>query len=259
MPISSAETRPAALLQVREVAAGYGPVPVIREVSITVAAGEVVAVVGPNGAGKSTLLKCVLGILRPSRGSVELAGRQIGGWATERIARLGLGYVPQNNDVFEPLTVAENLDIGGYTLARREVPARMAEVFALYPALAAIRRRHAGNLSGGERKMLAMARVMMTRPRLLVLDEPTAGLAPALADEFLAVHITRLAGQGIGVLLVEQRTKAALAAADWAYVMASGQVLLDEDAAHLRERPDLGEVLLGQVVGASLPSGQRPQ
>src|SRR5438445_1904548 len=121
MPTSSAEERPGAHLRVTEVSAGYGPVPVIRDVGLTVGAGEIVAVIGPNGAGKSTLLKTVLGILRPSHGRVELAGRRIDGMATNQVARLGVGYVPQVRDVFEPLTVRENLEMGGYTLPRREI------------------------------------------------------------------------------------------------------------------------------------------
>jgi ABC-type branched-subunit amino acid transport system ATPase component len=252
MPTLSASTREAkAHLRISGLTAGYGAVPVIRDVSMNVSPGEVVAVVGPNGAGKSTLLKAVIGILTPLAGSVTLDGAEIGGLPTNRVARLGMGYVPQNKDVFEPLTVQENLEVGGYTLARREVSARMEEVFGLYPALGTMRSRHAGNLSGGERKMLAMGRVMMTRPKLLVLDEPTAGLSPQMAAELLTVHVAQLAAQGVAILLVEQRTRDALQISDWAYVLASGQVLLDDTAANLLARPDLGEVLLGQAASAT--------
>jgi ABC-type branched-subunit amino acid transport system ATPase component len=252
MPTSSAEDREhRAHLRLNGVAAGYGPVPVITGVTVTVALGEIVAVIGPNGAGKSTLAKAVLGILRPVRGSIILAGRDIGGLATNRLARLGIGYVPQVKDVFEPLTVRENLEIGGYALPRAEVPGRVEEVMALYPALRAMSGRTAGYLSGGERKQLAMARVLMRRPSLLVLDEPTAGLAPQLAHELLTEHITRLVGGGVAVLLVEQHAYEALAISHWAYVMAGGQVRLAAPAPAVAQRPDLGDIFLGQAASAT--------
>jgi ABC-type branched-subunit amino acid transport system ATPase component len=255
MPTSSAETRDAsAHLRVVGVAAGYGPVPVIRDVSITVSPGEIAAVVGPNGAGKSTLLKAILGIARPSAGSISLAGARIDGLRTDQIARRGVGYVPQVKDVFEPLTVKENLEMGGYTLALRDVPKRVDEVMEIYPALARMRNRSAGYLSGGERKLLAVGRVLMRRPSLLVLDEPTAGLAPQLAHELLFEHVTRLAGTGIAILLVEQHTHDALAVAQWAYVMASGQVRLAGPAAGMAQRPDLGDIFLGRATNPAITS-----
>jgi ABC-type branched-subunit amino acid transport system ATPase component len=222
---------------------------VIQDVSITAALGEVVAVIGPNGAGKSTLLKAVLGILRPSQGTITLAGEQITGLPANKVSRRGVGYVPQVKDVFEPLTVRENLEVGGYTLPRGEVAARVDEVMERYPALAAMRNRPAGYLSGGERKLLAMGRVLMRRPSLLVLDEPTAGLAPQLAHELLTRNVTQLAGSGVAVLLVEQHAHEALAISDWAYVMAAGRVRLSDAAAALAQRPDLGDIFLGLTVG----------
>ncbi|MGH2842626.1 MAG: ABC transporter ATP-binding protein [Solirubrobacteraceae bacterium] len=246
MPTSSAESRDSrAYLRLQEVAAGYGHAPVISGVSLTVALGEIVAVVGPNGAGKSTLLKTILGIVKPSEGGISLAGKSIGGLATNLVARLGVGYVPQVKDVFEPLTVRENLEIGGYALARGAVAGRVDEVLERYPALAAMRDRPAGYLSGGERKQLAMARVLMLRPSLLILDEPTAGLAPQLAHELLTQHVTRLAGSGVAILLVEQHAHEALAISDWAYVMSSGRVRLAEAADALGHRDDLGSIFLG--------------
>ncbi len=248
MPTSSAEERQSrAHLRVSGVAAGYGPVPVITDVTMTVALGEIVTVIGPNGAGKSTLAKAVLGILKPAQGSISLAGRPVGGLATNRLARLGIGYVPQVKDVFEPLTVRENLEIGGYSLPRREVHARVEEVMALYPALSAMGNRLAGYLSGGERKQLAMARVLMRQPTLLVLDEPTAGLAPQLAHELLTQHITRLVSHGVAILLVEQHAYEALAISHWAYVMAAGRVRLADAASAVAQRPDLGDIFLGQA------------
>jgi ABC-type branched-subunit amino acid transport system ATPase component len=255
MPTSSAKDREArAHLRVSGVAAGYGPVPVISDVTVTVALGEIVTVIGPNGAGKSTLAKAVLGILKPLQGSISLAGRPIGGLATNRLARLGVGYVPQVKDVFEPLTVRENLEIGGYTQPRGEVASRVEEVLALYPALGAMSNRQAGYLSGGERKQLAMARVLMRRPTLLVLDEPTAGLAPQLAHELLTEHITRLVSGGVAVLLVEQHAYEALAISHWAYVMAGGQVRLADAASAVAKRHDLGGIFLGQTTSAQSPA-----
>jgi len=214
--------------------------------------------VGPNGAGKSTMLKAVLGIVKLTEGSICLAGERIDGLRTDQIARRGVGYVPQVKDVFEPLTVKENLEMGGYTLARSEVAGRVEEVMGIYPALAGMRARPAGFLSGGERKLLAVGRVLMRRPSLLVLDEPTAGLAPQLAHELLFEHVTRLAGTGIAILLVEQHTHDALAVSQWAYVMASGQVQLAGPAPALRQRPDLGSIFLGRAVSpaTSSPDGQ---
>ena len=253
MPTSSAEAAGArdqrAHLRLADVAAGYGQAPVIQDVSLTVALGEVAAVIGPNGAGKSTLLKAVLGILRPSQGTITLAGERIAGLPANKVIRRGVGYVPQVKDVFEPLTVRENLEIGGYTLPRGEVATRVGEVMERYPALAAMHNRPAGYLSGGERKLLAMGRVLMRRPSLLVLDEPTAGLAPQLAHELLTRNVAQLAGSGVAVLLVEQHAHEALAISDWAYVMAAGQVRLSDAAAALAQRPDLGDIFLGQAAG----------
>jgi len=237
-------------LRLSEVAAGYGAAPVIEDVSLTVGLGEVVTVIGPNGAGKSTLLKAVLGILRPSQGTISLAGDQISGLAANQVSRRGVGYVPQVKDVFEPMTVKENLEIGGYVLPRREVAGRVGEVLDRYPELASMRDRPAGYLSGGERKLLAMARVLMRRPSLLVLDEPTAGLAPQLAHALLTGHVTRLANSGTAILLVEQHAHEALAIADWAYVMAAGRITLAGAAPVLAGRPDLGEIFLGTAGSA---------
>jgi branched-chain amino acid transport system ATP-binding protein len=247
MPTSQADQRAqSALLRLDGVSAGYGPVPVISNIDATVCPQEIVAIVGPNGAGKSTLLKTVLGVLAPVEGTITLDGNEISGRRTDRIARLGVGYVPQVRDVFDTLTVRENLEMGGYRLKHRELAARIEEMLVLYPQLAEMRSRYAGHLSGGERKMLAMGRVLMARPSLLVLDEPTAGLSPQLAHELLHSHVTRLArSMGVAILLVEQHAREALAIADWAYLMVSGEITLGEPAADLLARPDIGEIFLG--------------
>jgi ABC-type branched-subunit amino acid transport system ATPase component len=247
----SVDERPPAHLEVHGVAAGYGGVPVIFDVGLTVGAGEKVAVIGPNGAGKSTLLKAVIGTLRPLEGEIRLEGKRIDGLRTNQIARRGVGYVPQVKDVFEPLTVRENLEMGGYALPRKMLAGRVEETLEDFPVLAAMRDRYAGNLSGGERKMLATARVLMTRPSFLVLDEPTAGLAPKIAHEFLTEHVARLTALGVAILLVEQRAREALGIADWAYVMAAGTVRLQDRAARLLERDDIGQIFLGKVVDAA--------
>jgi ABC-type branched-subunit amino acid transport system ATPase component len=251
MPTSSANNgRGPAHLEVSDLSAGYGQSPVLSGIDLTVAREEVVAVIGPNGAGKSTLLKTVLGVLTPSEGAITLDGEVISGLRTDQIARRGVGYVPQVRDVFETLTVRENLEMGGYVLRRGEVEPRVEEVLALYPALATMRDRYAGYLSGGERKMLAMGRVLMTRPSLFVLDEPTAGLSPQLAHELLHEHVARLASTGVAILLVEQHAREALAISDRAYVLASGQVALTDRASTLLERPDIHEIFLGRTAAA---------
>ena len=234
-------------LAVRHLTAGYGGVPVIYEVSMDAAAGQVTTVIGPNGAGKSTLLKAILGQCSVTAGSIRVGDKLVSGLSTNEIARSGVGYVPQVKEVFEDLTVTENLEMGGYTLPRREVPDRIEWVFTVFPALAGMASRPAAKLSGGERKMLAIGRVLMTQPHVLVLDEPTAGLSPRLADELLQEHVPGLARAGTALLLVEQRAMAALAISDWAYVMVSGKVELTMPAAQLLEQTDLGDVFLDRA------------
>ena len=247
MPTLSAETPAQRSLIVSGLSAGYGGSPVISDVSLTVGAGEIVTVAGPNGAGKSTLLKAQLGVIRPMTGSITLGERDLTNMRSDQICRMMVGYVPQVKETFARLTVLENLEMGGYTLKRAQVHERIEEVLDLYPQLRAITSRQAGHLSGGERKMLAIARAMMIRPALLVLDEPTAGLAPKPADELLRGHIARLAGTGVSLLLVEQRAREAMSISDRAYIMAGGKVVLADRADALLARPDIGEVFLGRA------------
>lgn len=248
MPISQVDARlQASHLRVNGVDAGYKGLAIIRDVSVCAACGEVVAVIGPNGAGKSTLLKAVMGVLQPMAGSITLGAKDIGGLRADEIARSGVGYVPQVRDVFEPLSVKENLEMGAYGMRRREIAHRIAEVVEAYPQLGRMMNRAAGNLSGGERKMVAIGRVMMTRPSLMILDEPTAGLSPNLAHQLLETYVRQLTDQGVAVLLVEQRARDALKISNFAYVMASGRVQFASAAAELLDRPDLGEVFLGKA------------
>ena len=234
-----------ASLRADGVTAGYGGDPVIRTVSVRTAPGEVVSIVGPNGSGKSTLLKALVGILHVSSGRVLVADADITNQQPEDIARAGVGYVPQVDDVFAPLTVRENLEMGGYLLSRRQVPARIEHVVTVFPRLGTMLGRPAGKLSGGERKMLAMGRVLMLQPGVFLLDEPTANLAPPIARSLLDEHIRKLAESGAAVLIVEQRAKAVLAISDRTYVMGGGELRMEGTPAELAASPAFVESFLG--------------
>lgn len=239
------EDRPAPVLRAEEITAGYGGVPVVRGVSIAVGAGEIVAIIGPNGAGKSTLLKSLVGLLKLISGRILLGTDDVTGHAPEDLARRGVGYVPQVQDIFESLTVKENLEMGGYLLKDSALPARMKSVCETFPALSPMMKRRADKLSGGERKMLAIGRVLMLDPRVLILDEPTANLAPILADAVLREQVRRLADAGKAILLVEQRARAALEVANWTTVLVSGQTRLEGRPKDLLERSDFEALFLG--------------
>jgi branched-chain amino acid transport system ATP-binding protein len=244
---ANGQTRPQPHLVLEGIEAGYGASPVITGLDLMVGAGEVVAVIGPNGAGKSTLLKAITGRLRVSAGRVVLAGRDITNVRADNLARLGVGYVPQTRDVFDSLTVKENLEMGGYLLAKSQIAARTKEVLEFFPALAEMRERVASKLSGGERKMLAIARVLMAEPSLLILDEPTSNLSAELAKKVLREHVRRLADSGATVLLVEQKAFEALEIADWGYVLVAGATQIEGAASVLLARPDIKEVFLGRA------------
>jgi ABC-type branched-subunit amino acid transport system ATPase component len=241
----SAAARPH--LEVVAVAAGYGAVPIISDVSVEVSRGEIVTIVGPNGAGKSTLLKAIIGALRLMAGEVRLAGERVDRLPTQQRARIGMGYVPQSDDVFMPLSVRENLLLGGYLLNRRELRQRAESVYETYPALRELASQAAGGLSGGERKMLALGRALMAEPSVLILDEPTANLSPELSDRVLEDHVKGLAKRNVAVLLVEQRARRAMAISDRTYVLVAGSVQLAGSPAELLDRPDFGDLMLGQV------------
>jgi ABC-type branched-subunit amino acid transport system ATPase component len=234
-------------LSVTELTAGYGPSPVISDVTMSVGTGEVVCVLGPNGAGKSTLLKAVVGILSPTGGAVSFFGRAITGMRADLLARIGIGYVPQVRDVWGPLTVQENLELGAYGVRKSAVSQRVEEVLSMFPVLVPLRRLKASNLSGGQRKMLAIARVLAARPRLLILDEPTANLAPIVAHELLHDYVRSLAQGGTTVLFVEQRAVEALGVSDWSYVLVNGRVALSCRANQVLDRDDVGALFLGAV------------
>jgi ABC-type branched-subunit amino acid transport system ATPase component len=232
-------------LRTVELVAGYDRSPVVHGVSIEVQPEEIVSIVGPNGSGKSTLLKGLVGIVEVLSGQVLLGEREITGSSPEEIARAGVGYVPQVDDVFVPLTVKENLEMGGYLLESKEVRPRIEHVVEVFPQLGRMLSRRAGKLSGGERKMLAMGRALMLQPRLVVLDEPTANLAPMLATSVLEEHVRQLARTGASVLVVEQRAKAVLEISDRTYVMGGGLMRMEGTPAELSASPEFVESFLG--------------
>jgi ABC-type branched-subunit amino acid transport system ATPase component len=237
-------------LRTVELTAGYERSPVVHGVSIAVSPGEVVSIVGPNGSGKSTLLKAIVGVIEVMSGRVVVGEEDVTGWPSENVARIGVGYVPQVDDVFAPLTVRENLEMGGYLLRPRELPARIAHVLKVFPRLQTMLTRRAGKLSGGERKMLAMGRALMLDPALVVLDEPTANLAPAIAASVLGEHVRRLATTGASVLVVEQRARAVLEISNRTYVMGGGRIAMEGTPAELGSSPEFVESFLG---GARAP------
>jgi branched-chain amino acid transport system ATP-binding protein len=230
-----------AVLEARDVVAGYVPdLPIVRGVSLHVAAGEVVTVIGPNGAGKSTLLKAIAGLVPVSAGAVRLRERDITGLRTHELTAAGVGYVPQTGNVFTTLTVHENLLVGAY----RARTVRLDAVYALFPDLAG-RRREAGRvLSGGQRQMLAIARALVIEPAVLLLDEATAGLAPRAAAEVLG-RVRELAGRGVAVLMVEQNARAALEASDRGYLLSDGVTRLQGPARDLLGDPAIAYIYLG--------------
>ena len=211
------------LLRVREVEAGYGKVPILHGVSLDVQAGEIVSVIGPNGAGKSTVLKAILGMIKPAGGEILLGGEPIQGLRTDLVVRRGVGYVPQGRIVFKAMTVVENLEMGAYTVRDKARARRtMEQLFAIFPRLAERRRQAAGTLSGGEQQMLAMGRALMAEPRLVLMDEPSLGLAPMFV-ELVFAKIEELKAAGITLLLVEQNAARSLAISDRGYVLDLGR------------------------------------
>ncbi len=246
MPTSPDE-RASAFMSIEGVRAGYGSTVVVDGMSATVGRGEIVVIIGPNGSGKSTLLKAITGDLPVLGGRVDLDGKDVTNVSRERLVRSGLGFVPQEREVFASLSVRENLLIGGYLLRKRQREPAIERVMESFPALKRLEKSLAGRLSGGERKMLAMGRALMLEPKLIVLDEPSAGLAPQVAAEVLSEKIPALASSGTAVLLVEQRAIQALGVADWAYVMMAGRAVMDGAAKAVLARDDVGALFLGRA------------
>jgi len=236
-------------LTIEGLSAGYSRTPVIRDVSLEVRLGEVVLLVGPNGAGKSTLLKAIVGELPRVAGRVTVLGSDVTGWGAAELTRVGVAYVPQQNDVFLPLSIFDNLLLGGYLLSRRTRLERAEQLLGEFSALQAARSRPAGTLSGGQRKILALARALMLDPQVVILDEPTAGLAPKVARHVLEENVGPLSGMGKAVLMVEQRISDALTIADSICLLVAGSVVLSESAGAFGSRSDLGRWLMGAIPG----------
>lgn len=240
------------MLLVEHLEAGYSQVPVVIDGNMRVDPSEVVAVVGPNGAGKSTLLKAVCGITRILGGAIRLDERSLVGLRTDEISRLGVGYVPQGHSIFPSLSVLENLRIGAYQ-APRTAKQRTEKVLELFPELRPLLRRTGGLLSGGERTMVSIARALMAEPAVLLLDEPSSGLAPKAVGALWG-HLYRLKDAGVAMLIVEQRTREVLELSDRGYVLVSGRTVLEASGRHLRHEVDLGEIFL-QAARTERPAG----
>ncbi len=239
-----------ALLQVEAIDVGYGHVSVLQQVSLDILRGGIVALVGSNGAGKSTLLRAISGLLRPSRGRIVLDGADIAGLRPDRVVAAGVLHVAEGRRLFRRQSVADNLELGlyGLSLSRAEETARYERVFALFPILAERRHIAAGVLSGGQQQMLAIAQALMREPRLLMLDEPSLGLAPVIVDQVIDV-IVRLREDGTTILLVEQMVERALEIADYAYVLQNGRIVGHGTSAALAESDLVKHAYIGAGQG----------
>ncbi len=232
-----------ALLQIESLSVAYGQVSALTGVTLSVSVGEAVALVGANGAGKSTLFKSIVGFLRPRSGSLRFLGRDMTGVSPERRARLGLGYAPEGRRIFPGLTVRENLEVAVFA-GKAERAQRLERAFALFPQLAERRNQLGWQLSGGQQQMLAIGRALMGQPQLLLLDEPSLGLSPKLADEVLAT-VKAIVRHGTAVLLAEQNVRKALACCDRAYVLEIGKVALSGATSALRDTDEIRKAFLG--------------
>lgn len=235
-----------ALLEISGLTAGYGGRSILEDVALTVNAGEIVTVVGHNGAGKSTLLRAIFNLLPARTGTIRLGGTDLLPLAPDRLLTAGVTYVPQGRSVFPRLSIAENLRMGGYTLRdERLLAARIERIETLFPILATRRGQLAGTLSGGEQRMLEIARALLVEPRLVMLDEPSIGLAPRLVDQVFET-VQRLKADGKAVLMVEQNVRKALLASDRGYVMELGRIRLEDVAPRLIDDPRVAQLYMGK-------------
>jgi branched-chain amino acid transport system ATP-binding protein len=232
-------------LELRDVSVYYGQRRALEGLSLEVGAGEIVTLLGANGAGKSTTLRAISGLVRPRRGRIVYGGRDLSRLPPDAIVAAGVGHVPEGREIFPEFTVLENLQVGGHRLPRLDVPHQLEQAFALFPVLRERRRQRAGTLSGGEQQMLAIARALMARPRLLLLDEPSLGLAPMLGREIFAV-IHRINAGGVTVLLVEQNARRALQIAARGYVLETGRVVVSGPSRVLSSDPRVRSAYLGR-------------
>ena len=233
-----------ALLEVDDIHTYYGNIHALKGVSLSVEQGEVVTLIGGNGAGKTTTLNTISGILRPRTGAVRLDGQDLETVAPHKIVGLGVVQVPEGRRTFSRLTVEENLKMGGYTVSKQDVDDGVARAYEMFPRLKERRSQVAGTLSGGEQQMLAMGRALMSKPKVLLLDEPSMGLAPVLVDAIFDT-IRKLHAEGTTILLIEQNARMALQVADRGYVIESGAILLTDSAENLRENEEVQNSYLG--------------
>jgi branched-chain amino acid transport system ATP-binding protein len=234
------------MLTLKSVQAGYGRLPVLKGISLHVRSGEVVTLIGGNGAGKTTTLRTISGLLPPRKGAVEFAGQDLTRLPPERIVTLGLALVPEGRRVFRTLSVTANLELGAYHRRdKSEVRRDLEEIRQRFPILKERAHQAAGTLSGGEQQILAIGRALMARPRLLMLDEPSMGLAPRMVTQVYHI-LAELKAQGTTILLVEQNARAALKVADRGYVLETGRIILDGAAADLRDDPEVQRAYLGK-------------
>jgi branched-chain amino acid transport system ATP-binding protein len=237
------------MLKVRNITTYYGRIHILKRVSIHVGEGEIVALIGANGAGKTTLINAVSGLLKVTEGTITLAEREIANISPEKIVKAGLSQVPEGRLVFSPLSVEDNLRLGAYiryrSKDRQEIEEDLHRTYELFPVLKERSGQMAGTLSGGEQQMLALGRALMAKPRILLLDEPSLGLAPLIASEIFKT-ISSLRDQGVTILLVEQNARAALGMADRGYVMETGSVVLQDRADRLLENPEIQRAYLGK-------------
>jgi branched-chain amino acid transport system ATP-binding protein len=233
-----------ALLEVDDIHTFYGNIHALKGVSLSVEQGEVVTLIGGNGAGKTTTLNTISGILRPRTGAVRLDGKDLETVAPHKIVALGVVQVPEGRRTFSRLTVEENLKMGGYTVSKQDVDEGVTRAYEMFPRLKERRSQVAGTLSGGEQQMLAMGRALMSKPKVLLLDEPSMGLAPVLVDAIFDT-IRKLHAEGTTILLIEQNARMALQVADRGYVIESGAILLTDTAENLRENEEVQNSYLG--------------
>jgi branched-chain amino acid transport system ATP-binding protein len=240
------------LLELDAVCAGYGRVPILHDVSLRVGRGDAVAAVGANGVGKSTLLRVVMGEIPVTSGDVRFEGRSIAGLTTTQRARAGLGYAPEGRALFPMMTVDENLEMGAFRVSRKVRDARANRLLEVFPKLSPLRGRLCGLLSGGEQQMVTIARALMSEPKLLVLDEPSTGLAPRVVGELYGA-LARLHADGLAVLVVEQNARAALRFASTAHVVEDGRIARSGLAAELLDERTLADAYLGRVRALTTP------
>ena len=232
------------LLRAEGVTSGYGDMQVLGEVSMSIDEGEIVSIIGPNGAGKSTFMKTLFGLLKPWEGSIRFQDKEIGGLPPDQIVREGLCYVPQVANVFTTLTVEENLEMGAFILTDGDLQARKDHVYELFPVLRERRGQRAGKMSGGERQMVAMGRALMLNPKLLLLDEPSAALAPKLVD-MIFERIVDINATGVAIMMVEQNAKKSLQMANQGYVLANGENRFEGTGEDLLNDPEVARLYLG--------------